>query len=61
MLEENALTAARIDEVSRMILLLLGVLLVTCVAAPWFGADRGDCRSEKAHPETGWFPPLIPH
>lgn len=43
-----------------MELLLLGVLVGTCLLAPWLGADTSDDRSEKAHPETGWFPPLIP-
>jgi hypothetical protein len=42
-------------------MVLFGVLLAICVLAPFLGADRGDYRSEKAHPETGWYPPLIPH
>lgn len=44
-----------------MILVLFAILLVMCLVAPWLGTDTGDDRSEKAHPETGWYPPLIPH
>jgi hypothetical protein len=39
-----------------MLAILFLVLLVTCVAAPFLGADTSDARSEAAHPEQGWFP-----
>lgn len=39
-----------------MLAVLLVVLLVTCVAAPFFGVDTSDSRSEGAHPEQGWYP-----
>jgi hypothetical protein len=42
-------------------MVLFGLLIVVCLLAPWLGADTSDDRSEKAHPETGWYPPLIPH
>jgi hypothetical protein len=40
-------------------LVLFGVLLAICALAPWLGTDTSDDRSEKARPETGWFPPLV--
>ena len=38
--------------------LLLTVLAIAAVAAlaPILGADTSDARSEKAHPEQGWYP-----
>jgi hypothetical protein len=42
-------------------LVLFGVLMLICVLAPWLGVDTSDGRSEEAHPDAGWFPPLIPH
>ncbi|HKT03877.1 MAG TPA: hypothetical protein VJT31_30470 [Rugosimonospora sp.] len=39
-----------------MLVLLLVVLLLVSVLAPWLGADTSDGRSEAAHPEQGWFP-----
>jgi hypothetical protein len=39
-----------------MLIVLFIVLLATCVAAPFFGADTSDARSEAAHPKQGWFP-----
>jgi hypothetical protein len=42
-------------------MILFGVLMGVCALSPWFGTDTSDDRSEKAHPETGWYPPLIPH
>lgn len=41
--------------------LLLVVLFAICLLAPWLGTDTSDDRSEKAHPEAGWYPPVIPH
>lgn len=38
------------------VLVLLGVLVVTSVLAPFVGADRTDARSIKARPKSGWFP-----
>jgi hypothetical protein len=40
---------------------LLIVLLLICLLAPWRGRDTGDARGEEARPSTGWFPPLIGH
>ena len=39
-----------------MLAVLIIVLLATCVAAPFLGADTSDARSEDAHPKQGWFP-----
>jgi len=39
-------------------LFLFLLLLAACVAAPWWGTDTSDDRSEAAHPQAGWFPPL---
>jgi hypothetical protein len=39
-----------------MIAVLFIVLLATCLAAPFLGADTSDAHSEAAHPEQGWFP-----
>ncbi|MDQ1290124.1 MAG: hypothetical protein QG622_3690 [Actinomycetota bacterium] len=44
-----------------MIMVLFAILLVTCLVAPWLGTDTSDHRTEDAHPETGWYPPLVPH
>ena len=38
------------------VLVLLGVLVVASVLAPFLGADRTDARSIKARPQSGWFP-----
>lgn len=38
------------------VLVLLGVLVVTSVLAPFVGADRTDARSIQARPKSGWFP-----
>jgi len=46
----------RQEGMDTMFVLLLLVLLLICVLAPWLGADTSDRRSEKAHPEQGWFP-----
>lgn len=43
-----------------MELVLFGVLLAASLLAPWLGTDTSDDRSEEAHPEAGWFPPLLP-
>ena len=40
------------------VLVVLFVLLIVCVLAPWLGTDTSDSRSEKAHPYNGWFPPF---
>jgi hypothetical protein len=45
----------RTQEVEMLAVLFL-VLLATCIAAPFFGTDTSDARSEAAHPEQGWFP-----
>jgi hypothetical protein len=39
-----------------MLAILFLVLLATCMAAPFLGADTSDARSEDAHPKQGWFP-----
>jgi hypothetical protein len=39
-----------------MLVVLLVVLLIAAVLAPWLGADTSDGRSESARPEQGWFP-----
>jgi hypothetical protein len=39
-----------------MFVLLLLVLLLGSVFAPWLGADTSDARAEGARPEQGWFP-----
>jgi len=39
-----------------MLLVLLLVLLLVGVLAPWLGADTSDGRAEAAHPDQGWFP-----
>ena len=39
-----------------MMVVLLLVLLVAGVLAPWLGTDTSDGRGEAAHPEQGWFP-----
>jgi hypothetical protein len=39
-----------------MLAILFIVLIGTCIAAPFLGADTSDARSEAAHPEQGWFP-----
>jgi hypothetical protein len=39
-----------------MLVLLLVVLLIAAVLAPWLGTDTSDGRSEAARPERGWFP-----
>jgi hypothetical protein len=44
-----------------MITILFVVLLLVCLLAPWLGKDTSDRRSESAHPETGWYPPIVPH
>jgi hypothetical protein len=41
-----------------VVLVLLIVLLLTCVLAPFLGVNSGDARSEHARPGAGWFPPL---
>jgi hypothetical protein len=45
----------RTKEVEMLAVLFL-VLLTTCIAAPFFGTDTSDARSEAARPEQGWFP-----
>jgi hypothetical protein len=40
-----------------MLAILFLVLLVTCIAAPFLGANTSDSRSETARPAQGWFPP----
>ena len=42
-----------------MVLVLLLVLVLAAVLAPWLGADTSDSRTEAARPEQGWFP-LLP-
>ena len=37
-------------------LIILGVLLLVAVLAPFLGTDTSDARSEDAHPEGGWWP-----
>jgi hypothetical protein len=37
------------------------ILLLACLLAPRFGADTSDSRREGAHPDSGWYPPLMPH
>jgi hypothetical protein len=44
-----------------VILFLLLLFILVCLTAPWLGTDTSDARTEEAHPESGWFPPLIPH
>ena len=44
-----------------MVGVLLAVLLLICVLAPWLGTATSDDRSEKARPAGGWFPPLSAH
>jgi hypothetical protein len=39
-----------------MLAILYIVLLAACAAAPFFGTDTSDARSEAARPEQGWFP-----
>jgi hypothetical protein len=39
-----------------MVAVLFAVLFLVCLAAPWFGTDTTDSRSETAHPEQGWYP-----
>ena len=41
-----------------MLALLLVILLLVCLLAPWLGTDTSDDRSEKARPRAGWYPPL---
>jgi hypothetical protein len=37
------------------------VLLLISALAPWLGTNTSDSRSEQAHPENGWYPPLVGH
>ena len=39
-----------------MFVVLLIVLLLTAVLAPWLGTDTSDGHAEGARPEQGWFP-----
>jgi hypothetical protein len=39
-----------------MFVVLLLVLLLVAVLAPWLGVDTSDGRAEAARPEHGWFP-----
>ena len=41
-----------------MLAIVLLVLFTACVAAaaPFFGVDSGDSRSEGARPAQGWYP-----
>jgi hypothetical protein len=41
-----------------MLAIVLLVLFAACVAvaAPFFGTDSGDSRSESARPAQGWYP-----
>jgi hypothetical protein len=48
--------AAATGEEAEMLAVLFAVLIVVCLAAPWFGTDTTDSRSESAHPDQGWFP-----
>lgn len=41
-----------------MLVVLLAVLLLTCLLAPWLGSNTSDSRSESARPAQGWFPLL---
>ena len=44
-------------EVSQMAaLIVLAVLLLVAVLAPWFGTDSSDARAEDARTERGWWP-----
>ena len=36
--------------------LLLLVILIVSVLAPWLGTDTSDGHSEPARPDQGWFP-----
>lgn len=42
-----------------VIAVLLTVLFLTCLLAPWLGTDSSDARSEAAHPDQGWYPGLV--
>lgn len=44
-----------------MVTVLLLILFLICVLAPFLGRDTSDVSRERAHPESGWYPPLIPH
>jgi hypothetical protein len=44
-----------------MFVVLLLVLLLAGVLAPWLGPDTSDGRSEAARPEQGWFPLITRH
>jgi len=50
----NTLSTTKVIDV----LVVLFILLVVCVLAPFLGADTSDARAENAHPTNGWFPPL---
>ncbi|MCU0283417.1 MAG: hypothetical protein MUD13_05885 [Candidatus Nanopelagicales bacterium] len=43
-------------EVVPVLTVLFLLLVLTCLMAPWFGADSSDARSERARPEHGWYP-----
>jgi hypothetical protein len=38
------------------VLVFLGVLVATSLAAPFLGADRSDARAIDARPRNGWYP-----
>ena len=48
-------------KVIRVLSILFLILFLACVLAPWLGRDTTDATRESAHPDSGWFPPLIGH
>jgi hypothetical protein len=55
-MRRNNLSTTKVIDV---LVVLFSVLLLVCVLAPWLGTNTSDARSEKAHPQNGWFPPLV--
>ena len=39
-----------------MLAVVFLVLLVTCLTAPWLGADSRKLRRDPARPELSWYP-----
>ena len=48
-------------KVIAVVTVLLLVLFLVCVLAPFLGRDTSDARREQAHPDAGWYPPVTPH
>jgi hypothetical protein len=48
-------------KVIAVVTVLLLILFLVCVLAPFLGRDTSDVRHERARPESGWYPPIVPH